>query len=102
MDIRLLIYVLVLLGAGIGIWIVRELLVEQADEHLPDDEKIRRTIWSRTGLKAGEMSRAWQVHSQFLPGSSLRSWYVALWILAVFWMLSGLQLLNRESSPILR
>jgi hypothetical protein len=49
MDIRLLIYVLVLLGAGIGIWIVRELLVEQADEHLPDDEKIRRTIWREQG-----------------------------------------------------
>ena len=98
MDIQLLIYASVLLGAGFCIWIVRELLIDQADEHLPGDEKIRRTFWSRTGLKAGEMSRAWQVHSQFLPGSSLRFWYVALWILAIFWMLTGQQLLNRVSS----
>jgi hypothetical protein len=95
MDTSLLIYVIVFLGGGMGIWIVRELLLTEANQQLPDEEKIRRTMWSRTGLKSGEMSRLWQVHQQFLPDSSLRFWYIVLWVFTLSWMFFGLSLLQR-------
>jgi hypothetical protein len=94
MDLRLWTYSFILMSGGVGIWIVRELMAKEADQQLPSDEKIRRTIWSRTGFKSGEMSRLWQAHQQFFPGSLLRFWYVALWVLTLSWMFFGLNLLN--------
>jgi hypothetical protein len=97
MDTGILIYIIIFFGGGIGIWIVRELLLAEANQQLPDEEKIQRTKWSRTGLKSGEMSRLWQVHQQFLPDSSLRSWYIALWVLTLSWMFFGSSLLQRST-----
>jgi hypothetical protein len=50
------IYICFFLGGGLGIWIVRERLIAQANLQLPDDAKVQRTMWSRTGLKSGEMT----------------------------------------------
>jgi hypothetical protein len=77
---------------GVGVWIVRECIVSEADQNLPDSDKIHRTIWARTGLKSGEMSRAWRTHEQFFPNSSLRSLYIALWAFGLCWMFFGLAL----------
>jgi hypothetical protein len=78
MDLRFSIYACVLFAGGAGIWIVREIMTVEVDERLPEAEKIRRTMWNRTGLKSGEMSRMWQAHQQFFPDSRLRFWYIAL------------------------
>jgi hypothetical protein len=91
----LLIYVCFFFGCGMAIFIVRERMVAQANQQLPEDEKIRRTMWSRSGLAGGEMSRLWRAHRQFFPDSSLRFWYIALWALALSWMFFGLTLLQR-------
>lgn len=94
MNVLEWIYGFVLVGGGAGIYIVREMLVDEADEQLPDEEKIQRTMWWRTGLKSGEMPRAWETHQAFFPDSSLRFWYVVLWVLSLSWMFLGLQLLQ--------
>ena len=96
----LLTYLCVFMGGGVGIWIVRELIVTQADENLLDVDKIQRSIWSRTGLKSGEMSRAWQTHQQFFPNSSLRSLYIILYVFVVLWMFFGLQFLQKSAQVI--
>lgn len=83
-------YFCVFMGGGVGIWIVRELIVTQADRNLLDADKIQRSMWSRTGLKSGEMSRAWQTHQQFFPNSPLRTLYIILYVFVVLWMLFGL------------
>jgi hypothetical protein len=57
-----------LIGCGAGIWFVRRYILEEADQQLPEHEKMRRTVWSRTGL--------------------------ASWILSLSWMLFGLNILN--------
>jgi len=94
MDIRFCIYMGLLFASGAGIWIVREAMLGDVDERLPENEKIRRTMWNRTGLESGEMSRMWQVQEQFFPDSWLRFWYVALWVFRISWMFFGLSLLN--------
>jgi hypothetical protein len=94
MDIRFSIYVCLAFASGAGIWIVREVMIVEADERLPENEKIRRTMWNRTGLESGEMSRMWQAHQQFFPDSRLRFWYVALWVFTIFWMFFGLGILQ--------
>jgi hypothetical protein len=98
MDARLLIlfiYFCIFLGGGIAILIVRDRMVVQADRWLPDDGKIRGTLWSRSRLKRGEMFRLWRVHRRFFPNSSLRFSYVALWVLTLSWLFLGLNLLQR-------
>jgi hypothetical protein len=94
MDRLLWIYVSLLMAGGLGIALIRWRILEDADQKLPDDEKIQHTFWNRTGLKSGEMYRAWQTHRQFFPNSSLRFWYVALWVLSVSWMFYGPNLLR--------
>jgi hypothetical protein len=59
MDIRFCIYMGLLFASGAGIWIVREAMLGDVDERLPENEKIRRTMWNRTGPESGEMSRMW-------------------------------------------
>jgi hypothetical protein len=93
-----LIHLCVLMGGGVCIWIVGELIVTQANQNLLGPDKIQRSIWSRTGLKRGEMSRAWETHQQFFPNSSLRSLYVALCVLVVLWLFFGLTLLQKLAS----
>jgi hypothetical protein len=86
MDTRLLIlfiYFCIFLGGGMGILIVRDRMVAQADRRLPDDGKIRGTMWSKGALRRGAMFRLWRVHRQFFPHSSLRYSYVALWVLTL-------------------
>lgn len=87
-------YFCFILAGAMAIWIVRERLVSQADQKLPEDAKVQRTMWSRTGLKSGEMTRMWRAHREFFPNSSLRFWYVALWVLTISWMFIGLELLQ--------
>jgi hypothetical protein len=94
MDIRFSIYVCLGFASGADIWIVREVMTVEVDERLPENEKIRRTIWNRTGLEYGELSRMWQAHQQFFPDSLLRFWYVALWVFTIFWMFFGLRTLQ--------
>jgi hypothetical protein len=94
MDRLLWIYVFLLMAGGVGIAMVRQRILEEADQKLPEGEKIQHTFWNRTGLKSGEMSRAWQTHRQFFPTSSLRFWYVALWVCSVSWMFCGPNLLK--------
>jgi hypothetical protein len=94
MDIRFTIYVGLFLACGAGIMIVRKVMVVEVDERLPENEKIRRTMWNRTGFKSGEMSRMWQAHQQFFPESLLRFWYVTLWVFAILWMFFGLGILQ--------
>jgi hypothetical protein len=94
MDIRFSIYVCLFVACGAGIWIIREVMIVEVDERQPENEKIRRTMWNRTGLESGEMSRMWQAHQQFFPDSRLRFWYVALWVFAIFWMFFGLGILQ--------
>jgi hypothetical protein len=93
-NVILAIYIVVFLLGGIAIWVVREMMLAEANQQLSDEEQIRRTIWNRTGLKSGEMSRLWDVHRQIRPNSSLRIWYVARWILIPLWMFFGLSLLQ--------
>ena len=88
------VYVFFFLGGGLGTWIVRERLVNQANQRLPQGAKVRRTMWSRTGLESGEMTRMWRAHREFFPNSSLRFWYIALWVLTLSWMFFGLKLLQ--------
>lgn len=95
-DIRLLTFIGIFVGVGICILIARERMVAEVDERLPDHEKIQRTMWSRSGLKDGEMSRVWRLHGRLFPDSSLRFWYIALWILALSWMFFGLSLLQHS------
>ena len=97
-DARLLIlfiYFCIFLGGGMGILIVRDRLVAQADRRLPDDGKIRGTMWSKSTLKRGAIFRLWRVHRQFFPHSSLRYSYAALWVLTLSWLFFGLNLLQR-------
>jgi hypothetical protein len=95
MNFVLILYITVFLVSGIAIWAVGEMMLTEANQQLPDEEQIRRTIWNRTGLKSGEMSRLWDVHQQTRPNSSLRIWYVILWIFIPIWMFFGLNLLQR-------
>src|ERR1700723_1198881 len=95
MNVVLTFYIIVFLVGGIAIGAVREMMLTEANRQLPDEEQIRRTIWNRTGLKSGEMSRLWDVHQQTHPNSSLRIWYVILWIFIPIWMFFGLNLLQR-------
>jgi hypothetical protein len=95
MNVFLILYIIVFLVSGIAIWAVREMMLTEANQQLPDEEQIRRTIWNRTGLKSGEMSRLWDVHQQTRPNSSLRIWYVVLWIFTPIWMFFGLNVLQR-------
>jgi hypothetical protein len=92
MDICFGIDVCLLLACGAGILIVREVMTVEADERLPENEKIRRTMWNRTGFESGEMSRMWRTHRQFFADRLLRFWYVALWVFALLWMFFGLGL----------
>jgi hypothetical protein len=94
MNTRRAIYFCLLLSSGLGVWVVREQMIAQADSHLPDSGKVRRTMWSRTGLKSGEMSRLWETHRELFPNSPLRSMYVALWAFLILWMIFGLGLLQ--------
>ena len=94
MDIRFSIYVCLFVACGAGIWIIREVMIVEVDERQPENEKIRRTMWNRTGLESGEMSRMWQAHQQFFPDSRLRFWYVTLWVFAILWMFFGLGILQ--------
>jgi hypothetical protein len=94
MNTLLLVYLALFFGGGIGFWIVREVMMMQAGTKLSAGDKIQRTMWSRTGLKWGEMSRMWGVHRQFFPQSSLRFWYKALWVFTILWMFFGLSLLR--------
>jgi hypothetical protein len=57
MNVVLTLYIIVFLVGGIAIWAVREMMQTEANQQLPDEEQIRRTIWNRAGLKSGEMSR---------------------------------------------
>ena len=93
-SLILFIYLCVFVGGGIGIKIVRDRILAQADERLPTDAKIRHTIWSRSGLKTGEMFRAWRVHRQFFPDSPLPFLYIAVWVFTLSWMFFGLNLLQ--------
>ena len=95
MDISLLIYLAVFLCGAMANWIVREVMLTQANQQLSDEERIRRTLWSRNGIEIGEMSRLWHVHRQIQPNSSLRFWYFALWIFTPSWMFFGLSLVQR-------
>jgi hypothetical protein len=98
MDTRLLtffIYFCIFFVGGVGILIVRDRMVMQADQRLPDGGKIRGTVWSRNALKRGEMFRLWRVHRQFFPRSPLRFSYLALWVLTLSWLFFGLNLLQR-------
>ena len=88
------IYFCIFFSGGIGILIVRDRMVMQADRRLPGDGKIRRTVWSRGGIKGGEIFRLWRVHRQLFPKSSLRFSYVALWVLTLSWLFFGLNLLQ--------
>jgi hypothetical protein len=97
MEARLLIlfvYFCIFLAGGIGILIVRDRMVVQADRRFPNDGKIRETMWSRSGIKRIDIFRLWRVHRQFFPNSSLRFSYVALWVLTLSWLLFGLNLLQ--------
>jgi hypothetical protein len=94
-DLSLAVYFCLFVCGGVGIWVVRERIVTEADTHLADSDKIQRTMWSRTGLKTGEMTRAWRIHRRFFPHSSLRRLYVGLWIFTLSWMFLGLDLLRR-------
>ena len=98
MDTRFYIYMCVLFLDGAGIWIVRGAMVADVDERLPENEKIQRTMWNRTGFESGEMARAWRTHEDFYPGSWLRFWYVALWVSGILWMFFGLGILKGISS----
>jgi hypothetical protein len=98
MDTRLSLYFCLFLASGAGIWIVREAMASAVDERLPENEKIRRTTWNRTGFESGEMSRMWQAHRQFFPASRLRFWYAALWVFTILWMFFGLGILQGLSS----
>jgi hypothetical protein len=62
MDASLSIYMVVLLSCGMGIWAVRELLVAEANQQLPENQKIRPTVLSRTGLKGGDHSSSVTTH----------------------------------------
>lgn len=93
-DRLLGIYVSLFMAGGVGIAMIRHRILEEADQKLPNGEKIQHTFWNRTGLKSGEMFRAWQTHRQFFPNSSLRFWYVALWVLSLSWMFCGPNLLK--------
>jgi hypothetical protein len=98
MDTRLLIlfvYFCIFLGDGVGILIVRDRMVMQADRRLPGDGKIRNAMWSKSRLKRGEIFRLWRVHRRFFPHSSLRFSYMALWVLTLSWLFFGLNLLQR-------
>lgn len=95
MDTRFSIYVVLAFAGGAGIWIVREMMAAEVDERLPENEKIRRTMWNRTGFESGEMSRMWQAHQQFFPAGRLRFWYLALWAFTIFWVFFGLGVLQR-------
>jgi hypothetical protein len=90
----LLIYLCILMCDGLSIWIVRECIVSDADQNLPNSDKIHRAIWARTGLKRGEMSRAWRTHQKFFPNSPLRALYIALWAFGVCWMFFGIAFLT--------
>ncbi len=72
MDIRFSIYPYFLFACSAGIWIVGEVILTAVDQRPPENEKIRRTMWSGTGLENGEMSRAWRAHQRFIPDSLLR------------------------------
>jgi uncharacterized protein YneF (UPF0154 family) len=72
MDIRFSIYPYFLFACSAGIWIVSEAILTADDQRPPENEKMRRTMWSRTGLESGEMSRAWKAHQRFIPDSLLR------------------------------
>jgi hypothetical protein len=98
MDTRFYIYLCFLFLNGAGIWIVREAMVAEVDERLPENERIQRTMWNRTGFENGEMSRAWRTHEQFFPDSWLRCWYPALWVSGILWMFFGLGILHGISS----
>jgi hypothetical protein len=54
MDIRLRSYVWLLLGREAGIRIVRAVMTVEADKRLPENEKIRRTMWNARGSKAAK------------------------------------------------
>jgi|SRR5580658_9708588 hypothetical protein len=94
MDIRFWIYAGLLFACGAGIRIVREVMTEEADERLPENEKIPRTMWNRTGFESGEMSRMREAHQQFFPDNRLRFWYVSLWVFAILWMFFGFGILQ--------
>jgi hypothetical protein len=95
MSAVLVIYIVVLLLGGAVGWAVMETMLTEANQQLPDENRIRRTIWNRTGLRSGEMSRLWNVHQQTRPNSPLRIWCVILWIFIPIWMFFGLTLLQR-------
>jgi hypothetical protein len=95
MNAVLAIYVAVLLVGGLVGWAVREMMLTEANQQLPEEYQIRRTMWNRTGLKGGEMSRLWEVHKETHPNSSLRIWLVTLSIFIPVWMFFGINLLQR-------
>jgi hypothetical protein len=89
MDTRFLIffiYFCIFLSGGVGILIVRDRMVMQADRRLPEDGKIRGAIRSRRSFKYGEIVQLWRVHRQFFPHSVLRFSYMALWVLTLSWL----------------
>jgi hypothetical protein len=88
------IYICFFFGGALGFWIVRARLVAQANRELPEGAKVQRTMWPRTGLKSGEITRMWRAHREFFPNSSLRFLYIALWVLTLSWMFIGLELLQ--------
>jgi hypothetical protein len=70
MDIGFRIYVCLLLACGAGILIVREVMTVEADQRLPENKKIRRTMWNRTGFESGEMFRMHFGFSRYFECSS--------------------------------
>jgi|SRR5580692_557658 hypothetical protein len=94
MNIRFLIYLGFFFAGAIASLLVRDQMMKEANEHLPTDKSFAYAILSKTWLERGEFSRLWGVHRQFFPNSSLRFWYVTLWVLTLSWMFFGLSFLN--------
>jgi hypothetical protein len=94
MDIRLAIFICVFLSFGPAIVIVRGRMIAQANERLAPDDQMQGNPLVRGGIKWREMIRAWRVHREFYPDSSLRFWYVALWVLVILWVFFGLKIVQ--------
>ena len=97
MDIRIWVYFGVVFAFIVGQQCLENRMMRQANQRLPADEQITRSMWtwSKTGFQSGERFRLWKMHRRFFPDSTLRFFCAAMFVLIFVWMFSGLKLLYR-------
>ena len=91
---RFFVYFSVLFAGGAVLMFIRNRMVHEVNQRLPDDEQFSLSIWALERSPGYNHFKIWRTHQQFYRASFLRLWYATALILTLCWMYFGWTALN--------